>query len=168
MEGDEIDGKRGKRKKEMREKNKRVNRRTCERGGEKRVVERRVQETLYDRERRYGKKGEEIRSEVRKGLKPVIETKSVKRSGRSQQVPKRVNQNRGTYRGCLWRKEAAKKRAKKRGAPRKEGRRMERGRVYEELKRREMGGHGRKLQSEPLLIRDRRHKAGKANRVNVM
>lgn len=151
----------------MKEKEKRVGKRTSGRGGEKRVVEGRIQEILGERERRYGKKGEEIRVERVNGLKPVIETKSVKRSGRSQQVPKRVSKSRGRYRGSKWRVEAGKKRAKKRGCPRKEGRRRERGRRYEDLKGVEKGRGGRKIQSEPRLIRDRRHKAAKANRVNV-
>lgn len=151
----------------MREKNKRVNKRTSARGGEKRVVEANVQEIMGEREGRYGKKGEEMRREILRGLKPVIETKSVKRSGRAQQVPKRVSKSRGIYRGCKWIEEAAKKRAKKRGCPRKEGRRRELGRRYEELKGVEKGRGGRKIQSEPRLRRDRRHKAGKANRVNV-
>jgi ribosomal protein S7 len=151
----------------MRVTNKRVSKRTCARGGEKRVVEKRIQEILADRERRYGKKGEEIRSEILNGLKPVIETKSVKRSGRSQQVPKRVSKSRGTHRACRWIQDAAKKRAKKRGCTRKDGRRRELGRVYEELRGIQKGGSGRKIQSEPRLIRDRRHRAAKANRVNV-
>ena len=154
-------------KKEMRGTNKRVAKRTCGRGGEKRVVEKTVQEILGERERRYGKKGEEIREEILTGLKPVIETKSVKRSGRAQQVPKRVSKSRGTHRACRWIQEAAKKRAKKRGCPRKEGRRRELSGVYEELKGVEKGGSGRKIQSEPRLMRDRRHRAAKANRVNV-
>lgn len=152
----------------MREKKKRVNKRRSAIGGGKGVREKNVLEVLGEIERRYGKKGEDIRREVVNGLKPVIETKSVKRSGRSQQVPKRVSENRGRYRGCKWIEEASKKRAKKRGCNRKVGRRMERGRRYEELIGVEKGRPGRKIQSEPRLIRDRRHKAGKANRVNVM
>ena len=92
----------------MREQNKRVGKRTSARGGEKRVMEGKIQEIMVDRERRYGKKGEEIRRERVNGLKPVIETKSVKRSGRAQQVPKRVSKSRGTYRASRWIQEAAK------------------------------------------------------------
>ena len=151
----------------MRGTKKRVTRRTCPRGGEKRVVEQQVQRILGEREERYGKKGEERRKEGREGLKPVIETKSVKRSGRSHQVPKRVKESRAQYRACRWVSEAAKKRAKKRGCPRKEARRIELGRRMEDRERRKSGGSGRKYQSEPIQIRDRRHRAAKANRVNM-
>lgn len=153
----------------MRGKNKRVCKRTSPRGGGKTGVQKRIQEVLGDREKRYGKKGEVRRREIMKGLKPVIETKSVKRSGRAQQVPKRVSESRGRYRACRWVQEAGRKRAKKIGCARKEGRRRELMRVYEELKAVESGKgrQGRKIQSEPRLIRDRRHKAAKANRVNV-
>lgn len=153
----------------MRGKNKRVCKRTSPRGGEKTGVQKGIQAVLVDREKRYGKKGEERRGEILTGLKPVIETKSVKRSGRAQQVPKRVSDSRGTYRACRWIQEAGRKRAKKRGCSRKEGRRRELMRLYEELKAVEsgQGRQGTKLQSEPRLIRDRRHKAAKANRVNA-
>jgi len=150
----------------MREKNKRVGKRTCPRGGEKTGVRKGIQDVLVDREKRYGKKGEERREEILEGLKPVIETKSVKRSGRSQQVPKRVSESRGKMRACRWIQEAGKKRAKKRGSSRKEGRRRELMTVYEDLKGIQ-SGQRTKIQSEPRLTRDRRHKAGKANRVNV-
>jgi len=139
----------------MKLRKKRASKRTCATGGKKSVERRHVQATLGERERRYGKKGEERREEVVGKIRPVIETKSMKRSGRVQQVPKRVSPGRGEARACAWLREAGKKRGKKRGSPVKEGRRMERARAYE--------GN----QSEPRLRRDRRHKAAKANRVNV-
>jgi ribosomal protein S7 len=134
---------------------KRANKRTCARGGKKTVERQALQAILGEREGLYGKKGEERRREVRGKIQPVLETKARKRSGRVQQVPKRVSPGRGESRACAWRREAGKKRAKKRGAPRREGRRMEVGRAYE-------GG-----QSEPRQRRDRRHRAAKANRVNL-
>lgn len=115
---------------------------------------REIQGRRGDRERRYGKKGEERREEVVGKRKPVRETKSRKRSGRVQQVPKRVSKQRGESRASKWRREAGEKRGKKRGKGRKEGRRVERARAYE--------GN----QSEPRQMRERRHRAAKANRVN--
>lgn len=164
----------------MREKHPRVGKRTCPRGGGKNRIQKQRQEILGDREKRYGKPGEERRKERREGVKPVMETKTVKRSGRGIQVPKRVRESRGKSRASKWRREAGRKRAKKRGRPIKEGRRRERKRAYEELQKRKeqgertgtrsggkgQGKRGRKLQSEPRLNRSRRHKAAKANRVN--
>lgn len=159
----------------MREKDPRVGKRTCSTGGKKNVVKKERQEVLGEMEKRYRKKGERRRKERREGLKPVMETKTVKRSGRGVQVPKRVRDSRGRYRGSKWRVEAGRKRAKKNGTSRKEGRRGERRRAYEERKKRKEGGRergtnrgkrGRKVQSEPRLNRSRRHKAAKANRVN--
>jgi hypothetical protein len=141
-------------------------------GGEKAVVSRRVQESLQEREGRYSghgkfKTGEEIREEIMGELKPVIETKSVKRGGRSHQVPTPVSDRRGRYRACNWIREATLKRAKKSGVPVGQARRVELIGVYDELKRREQaGGKGLvKRQSEPRQMRDRRHRAAKANRV---
>jgi ribosomal protein S7 len=151
----------------MRKANKRVSKRTCPSGGKKRVVEAQVQEILGEREARYGTKGEVRRAKLIQALKPVRETKTVKRSGMAQPVPKRVSESRGKARAARWLVDAAKKRAKKRGCTRKDGRRRELGRAYEEVRAREKGESGRKLQSEPFQIRDRRHKAAKANRVNV-
>jgi len=130
---------------------------------------------LAEREGRYGIPGEVRRTRVVRAAKPVRETKTVKRSGRAQQVPKRVSEARGTARASRWILEAAKKRAKKRACPRETGRRIELARVWEEVQGREKlraqgsgGGSGeRKVQTEPLVLRDRRHKAAKANRVNV-
>lgn len=151
----------------MRKTNQRVNKRTCPSGGKKRVVEAQIQERLGERERRYGRKGEVRRTHLIHALKPVRETKTVKRSGMAQPVPKRVSDARGKARAARWLVEAGKKRAKKRACPRKEGRRREVARAYEEVRAREKGEAGRKLQSEPFQVRDRRHKAAKANRVNV-
>ena len=177
-EGEEK--KKNKRKETMREKHPRVGKRTCPKGGRKNVVKKERQEILGDMEKRYGKKGEERRKERTEGRKPVTETKTVKRSGRGIQVPKRVSESRGEYRGAKWRVEAGRKRGKKNGRGRKDGRRRERRRAYEERqKRKEAGksestggekgkgkGTRRKIQSEPRLNRSRRHKAAKANRVN--
>jgi ribosomal protein S7 len=147
---------------------KRVAKRTCATGGKKGVWERDLKEIQVEREARYGTPGEEIRERILDGVKPVRETKSVKRSGRAQQVPKRVKPSRGRSRGSTWLEEAGKKRAKKRGRPRKEGRRRELARAYEDRRAREgPRGQGWKLQSEPLQLRDRRHRAAKANRVNL-
>jgi len=127
---------------------------------------------LQEMERRYWKPGqesnltgEERRKEILKGLKPVIETKSVKRGGRSHQVPTPVSEQRGRYRACNWIREATLKRAKKRGVPRGEARRLELVALYDELKRREQGVAGLKRQTEPRQIRERMHRAAKANRV---
>jgi ribosomal protein S7 len=158
----------------MRKTNKRVRKRTCPSGGKKAVVAGKVQRIVSERETRYGVPGEERRNTLIQAVKPVRETKTVKRSGRAQQVPKRVSESRGTARASRWVLEAAKKRAKKRACPRHEARRVELSTVYEEVRARQVmkqGGNGaeagRKLQAEPLLMRDRRHKAAKANRVNV-
>ncbi len=107
----------------MRKTNQRVSKRTCPSGGKKRVVEAQIQERLGERERRYGRKGEVRRTHLIQALKPVRETKTVKRSGMAQPVPKRVSDARGKARAARWLVEAAKKRAKKRACPRKEGRR---------------------------------------------
>jgi len=136
------------------------------------VVAAKVQAILAERERRYGIPGEARRETLVDGVKPVRETKTVKRSGRAQQVPKRVSEARGTARASRWILDAAKKRAKKRACPRHEARRVEVARVYEEVRARQARAGsgetgGRKLQTEPRLMRDRRHKAAKANRVNV-
>ena len=138
----------------MKEREKRASKSTCSKGGKKRVERGKVQSRRGERERRYGKKGEERRKEVVEKIKPVIETKAMKRSGRVQQVPKRVNKSRGESMACKWLREAGSKRGKKRGKPRKDGRRVELARAYE--------GN----MSEPRQRRDRRHKAAKANRVN--
>jgi len=159
-----------KKKKKMESTKKRVN--VFRKGGEKAGVDRRVQETLRERERRYWKvdlesqkTGEERRDEILNGLKPVIETKAVKRGGRSHQVPTPVSEQRGRYRACNWVRDATLKRAKKRGAPRGYARRLELVGLYDELKRREQGVSGVKRQSEPRQRRDRMHRAAKANRV---
>lgn len=138
----------------MKEREKRASKSTCSKGGKKGVERGKIQRRRGERERRYGKKGEERRKEVVGKIKPVIETKARKRSGRVQQVPKRVKPNRGEAMASKWLREAGRKRGKKRGKPRTEGRRVERARAYE--------GN----QSEPRQRRDRRHKAAKANRVN--
>jgi ribosomal protein S7 len=157
-------------KEEMESTKKRVNAWT--KAGEKAIVERRVQETMRERERRYwkpgqetSKTGEERRKEILSGLKPVIETKSVKRGGRSHQVPTPVSERRGRYRACSWIREATMKRAKKMGVSRGVARRLELVALYEELKRREQGGVGVKRQTEPRQMRERMHRAAKANRV---
>lgn len=137
-------------------------------GGEKAVVGRMIQDAMQERDRRYGqngKNGEEIRTEILNELKPVIETKSVKRAGMSHQVPTPVSDRRGRYRACNWIREAALKRAKKRGISLKDARRLELVLLYDELKRVEQGGSGLKRQSEPRQMRDRMHRAAKANRV---
>lgn len=137
-------------------------------GGEKAVGGRRIQESLKERDLRYsheGKTGEEIRTVILKELKPVIETKSVKRAGISHQVPTPVSDRRGRYRACKWIREATLKRAKKRGVSVKDARRLELTVLYEELKRLEQGVAGVKRQSEPRQMRDRMHRAAKANRV---
>src|SRR5690606_8491233 len=109
--------------------------------------------------------GEEVRNRILKELKPVIETKSVKRAGMSHQVPTPVSERRGRYRACRWIREATLKRAKKRGVSMKDARRLELVLLYEELKILEQGGSGLKRQSEPRQMRDRMHRAAKANRV---
>jgi len=141
-------------------------------GGEKAVVNRMVQDCLQEMDRRYANQerkrtGEEIRTEIMERLKPVIETKSVKRGGMSHQVPTPVSDRRGMYRACNWIREATLKRAKKRGVPVGYARRVELMGVYDELKRREQVGRNQsvKRQSEPRQMRDRRHRAAKANRV---
>jgi ribosomal protein S7 len=156
-EGGDKGGEERKRKegKEMKVRKKRASKRTCATGGKRGVERRQIQATVGERERRYGTKGEERREAVVNKIRPVIETKSRKRSGRVQQVPKRVSPSRGEARACTWLREAGQKRGKKRGRPGKEGRRRERARAYEGT------------QSEPRVRRDRRHKAAKANRVNV-
>lgn len=138
----------------MKEREKRASKRTCRTGGKKSVERRKRQGRRGERERRYGKKGEERRKEVVEKVKPVVETKSMKRSGRVQQVPKRVNPSRGEAMACKWLIEAGRKRGEKRGKPRGEGRRVERARAYEGNR------------SEPRQMRERRHRAAKANRVN--
>lgn len=148
-------------------KNKRVN--VFRKGGEKAVVGRMIQDCVQERDRRYatqeGKTGEERRAEIVGRLKPVIETKSVKRAGMSHQVPTPVSDRRGRYRACNWIRDAALKRAKKRGVSVKDGRRLELVQLYDELKRVEQGTSGVKRQSEPRQMRDRMHRAAKANRV---
>jgi ribosomal protein S7 len=137
-------------------------------GGEKARIGRKIQDALKGRDRRYsqeGKTGEEVREKILKELKPVMETKSVKRSGISQQVPTPVSDRRGRYRACKWIREAAQKRSKKRGASIEDGRRLELVLLYEELKRLEKGTAGIKRQSEPRQRRDRMHRVAKANRV---
>jgi hypothetical protein len=57
------------------------------------------------------------------------------------------------------------KRAKKMGVSRGVARRLELVALYEELKRREQGGVGVKRQTEPRQLRERMHRAAKANRV---
>jgi len=147
---------------------KRVN--VFRKGGEKAVVERMVQECLQEMDRRYSgqsteKTGEERRTEILHRLKPVIETKSVKRAGMSHQVPTAVSDRRGMYRACNWIRETTLKRAKKIGVSIGHARRLELVRLYDELKWREQGGSGMKRQSEPRQMRDRMHRAAKANRV---
>lgn len=137
-------------------------------GGEKGVGGRRIQESLKEREIRYsheGKTAEERRRWILKELKPVIETKSVKRGGIAHQVPTPVSERRGRSRACKWIREATLKRGKKRGVSVKDARRLELTRLYEELKRLEQGTAGLKRQSEPRQMRDRMHRAAKANRV---
>lgn len=141
-------------------------------GGEKAVVYRMVQDCLQEMDRRYanqanGKTGEDRRAEIMQELKPVIETKSVKRAGMSHQVPTPVSDRRGRYRACNWIREATLKRAKKRGVPVGQARRVELRSVYEELKLRESAGPNAqvKRQTEPRQMRDRMHRAAKANRV---
>ena len=136
------------------------------------MVYRMVQDCVQERDRRYargtdGKTGEAIRAEILQELKPVIETKSVKRAGMSHQVPTPVSDRRGMYRASNWIREATLKRAKKRGIPIGHARRMELMGVYEELKLREQAGPNVqvKRQTEPRQMRDRMHRAAKANRV---
>src|SRR4051812_20552404 len=82
-------------------------------GGEKKVVERIVRECVreLDRVSMESQRGKENtgnstktgrREKRRIGLKPVIETKSMKRSGIAHQVPTPVNDRRGLYRACNW------------------------------------------------------------------
>ena len=137
------------------------------------VANRRVQTSLQERNQRYENQGklntgEEIRTLILKELKPVIETKSVKRGGTSHQVPTLISEQRGRYRACKWIREATLKRAKKRGVPLGKARRLELIAVYDELNRRQSGRSTNtsvKRQSEPRQMRDRRHRAAKANRV---
>jgi ribosomal protein S7 len=139
---------------------------TFMKGGKKTGAEQMVTEAVQERERRYGKKGEktgeERRKEILTAVKPTVETKSMKRSGLAHQVPTPVKDQRGRFRACKWVNEATWKRSKKRGIPRGEARRRELRAVYEDLKVKEKGG---KVETEPRRMRERRHRAAKANRV---
>ena len=145
--------------------------------GEKKRVERMVRDSMVSLAAfaTYGNStngvGEEkaIRREKRRReLKPVIETKSMKRSGMAHQVPTPVNDARGLYRACNWIREATLKRAKKRGVNLGEARRMELRVLYEErssISNVQAGSHTQRFTSLPLQMRDRTHRAAKANRV---
>jgi ribosomal protein S7 len=142
--------------------------------GKKASVERRVQTCVRKRERKAlekggknaGRTGEQIREWVLNSVKPVVETKSMKRAGRAQQVPTPVSERRGRYRAITWIREATLKRAKKSGIAWGDARRKELRRLYDELERREKGrSTGKTIASEPLEMRNRVHRAAKANRV---
>jgi ribosomal protein S7 len=155
-------------------------------GGEKAVVERIVRECVREldrvaqssrttlssdtKERKAGRTGVERREKMMMELKPVIETKSMKRSGIAHQVPTPVNDRRGLYRACNWIREATLKRAKKMGIPVGDARRMEVRALYDELRARESSAitglsSVQSFTTFPMQMRDRTHRAAKANRV---
>jgi len=138
-------------------------------GGEKAVGNRRILESLRELNRynATSQSDSTLRSTLLQRLKPVIETKSVKRAGMSNQVPTPVTERRGRYRAMKWLRESTRKRAKKMGVPMRDARRLELIAIYDEMKAVEVGGVGLKRQTEPMQMRDRTHRAAKANRVFV-
>ena len=144
---------------------KRVN--TFTKGGEKAIIERKVRESRRELERRDngGRSGVERREGRLNHVKPVMETKSMKRSGIAQQIPTPVNDQRGLYRACNWIREASRKRAKKIGVPLMDARRMELVSLYEECMSRESGVERNAYTTYPMQMRDRTHRAAKSNRV---
>jgi len=160
------------RKKKMDVTTKRVN--GFRKEGKKTVVERTVQRSVRRRERKAQEKagsplvrtGEQRRADRVNRVKPVVETKSMKRSGRAQQVPTPVSDRRGRYRAITWIREATLKRAKKSGISWGEARQKELRILSNELDRMGKGrSTGKAVGSEPLEMRNRTHRAAKANRV---
>ena len=138
-------------------------------GGKKTLVQREVQRCIRMREREvHDAAGDTFRRSKRmQRVIPVVETKSMKRSGMAQQVPIPVTDGRGRYRAIKWLREATLKRAKKTGVPWGRVRRKELTLLTNELQRLGQGRHvGKTLGSEPLEMRSRTHRAAKANRVN--
>jgi small subunit ribosomal protein S7 len=130
-------------------------------------VERTIRERV-DGRARDGKTGDERRTELFHRVKPVVETKSMKRSGRAQQVPTPVSERRGRYRAVKWIREAARKRAKKSGRPWADARRKELRILSNEVYRIDQGRTaGKTVACEPLNRRTQTHRAAKANRVYV-
>lgn len=159
-------------KKKMESTKKRVN--GFRKEGKKTLVEQKIQRCVRMRERKAqekagvnpGRTGEQRRDQMVNRVKPVVETKSMKRSGRAQQVPTPVSERRGRYRAITWIREATLKRAKKSGISWGEARRKELRILYNELDRMEKGrSTGKTVASEPLEMRNRTHRAAKANRV---
>jgi ribosomal protein S7 len=160
-----------KKKRTMESTKKRVN--ALVKSGKKSVGERWVQDCIVEMDRREkNRTGEEIRSSILERLKPIIETKSVKQGGMAKQIPMPVTHGRGRHKVCRWIRQSTRKRVKKRGIPFEVARRMERMGVYEELsrvQREELKDvkEGVKRQTEPMQMREQRHRAAKANRVFV-
>lgn len=144
---------------------KRVN--TFTKDGEKASIERIVRECIRELERRdgTGRSGTERRENRLNHVKPIMETKSMKRSGMAQQMPIPVNDQRGLYRTCNWIREASRKRSKKMGVSLLDARRMEVMSLYEECNARDIGAERNAYTSYPMQIRDRTHRAAKSNRV---
>lgn len=147
---------------------KRVN--TFTKGGEKAIVERKVRECIRELERRdgTGRSGMDRMENRLDHVKPIMETKSMKRSGIAQQIPIPVNDQRGLYRACNWIREASRKRAKKIGVPLLDARRIEIVCLYEDCNAREKGRERQTYTSYPIQMRDRTHRAAKSNRVFAM
>jgi ribosomal protein S7 len=135
-----------------------------------------MNQTIYNRDNRSVK----IMSNLFEGLKPVIETKSVKRAGISNLIPIPIRDQRGLKRASGWVQEASKKRAKKRGLPFEDARRIELVDIYDEIKNlvqidKEVEQFGKvkantsyasvKRQTDAMQMRDRLHRTAKSNRV---